>query len=237
MGDRVLGKTRWRWFAVPFLPAVAAVGVMMFLVASGVLALNLSISGIPFTLTASTLSGTGFVQYAEPDATGGALNQGVNPFIDTSAPFDTIGQHAESDLRGLGGAVYAADTVTKFSTASIADLKQWVCVPNPLYAAFGNHGAPYFIAVTEAGGGNTSVSASSLTVYAPGLQASTATFTNINIGQDIGKIGGGAANGMFSQYADSATISNVKQVGLGTTAGSFTLPGLTAYAAFANACP
>ena len=42
---------------------------------------------------------------------------------------------------------------------------------------------------------------------------------------------------MFSQYADQATITNVKQVGMGTTAGSFTLPNLTAYAAFANACP
>ena len=190
MGQQVLGKTRWRWFAVPFLPAMAAVGVMMFLVASGVLAVSLSISGIPFTLTATTLSGSGFVQYARPDATGqSSANQAVNPFIDTGAPFSTLGQHAESDLTGFpGGSVYVADTVTGFNTASITNLKQWVCVPNPLYGAFGNHGAQYFIAVTEAGGGGTSVSASSLMVYAPGLQADSAHFTNINIGQDIGKL-------------------------------------------------
>lgn len=237
MRGPVLGKTRWRWFAVPFLPALAATATMLFLVATGVIAVSLSISGIPFTLTATTLSGSGFVQYAKPDATGQTqADQTVNPFIDTGAPFTSIGQHAESDLHAYGGPVFVADTVTGFSTASIDNLKQWVCVPNPLYDLFGQHGAQYFIAVTEAGGNGTPAAATNLTVYAPGLSADSATFTNINIGQDLGKLSG-TANGMFSQYADTASISNVKQVGMGTTAGTFTLPSLTAYAAFANACP
>jgi len=59
-----------------------------------------------------------------------------------------------------------------------------------------------------------------------------ATFKNINIGQDASTLtkGGDAAKGqagMFGQEADHVTITDLKQTAYSTTAGSFTLTGLT----------
>jgi len=51
------------------------------------------------------------------------------------------------------------------------------------------------------------------------------------IGQEDVSAGG------FTQQADNATITNVTQYGLATTAGNFSVAGITAYAAFANSCP
>jgi hypothetical protein len=59
---------------------------------------------------------------------------------------------------------------------------------------------------------------------------STATFSNINIGQDastLNEVHGvpvGQA-GTFGQQADSVVISNLRQTAYATSAGTFTLPG------------
>ena len=68
-GRRAYGRTRWRRFGILLAPAFTAVAVMMYLVASGVIAVSFAISGIPFTLNAANLSGNGFVQYATVDPT------------------------------------------------------------------------------------------------------------------------------------------------------------------------
>src|SRR5687767_6321869 len=61
------GSVRWR----RFFPALLGAGVlsagMVLLTAQGVLAAQFSISGLPFTVTADRLTGTGFEQFATLD--------------------------------------------------------------------------------------------------------------------------------------------------------------------------
>jgi hypothetical protein len=61
------GKVRWRRFAATLLTTGTAAGALVFLTAQGVLAAQFSISGMPFTVTADKLTGTGFEQYATLD--------------------------------------------------------------------------------------------------------------------------------------------------------------------------
>jgi hypothetical protein len=75
-----------------------------------------------------------------------------------------------------------------------------------------------------AGNGGTPVSASNLVVDANDQTASSATFTNISIGQDAGTMGGPA--GTFGEQADSVVIDKLVQHTWYTTAGTFTLPNL-----------
>ena len=63
------GRVRLRRFAALALPAAVAGGVLVVLTAQGVLAAQFSISGMPFTVTATELQGTGFEQYGALDYT------------------------------------------------------------------------------------------------------------------------------------------------------------------------
>lgn len=207
MGVQVHGKTRWRWFALPFVPALGGMVFMLALIMSGGLAFN--ISGVPFVLHATTLAGTGFVQYAEPDQI--TITSLVDPFIDSSLSGSQTATTTDS------GNTYAADTVTQFDTATISGLVQTVCAP--VFAG------KDLLVVTEGGAS----APNGLTAWAPGLIADSATFTNINIGEfDSSKLPFTA----FTQHADSATISDVTQLGLGTSAATFQLTGLKVYASF-----
>lgn len=83
----------------------------------------------------------------------------------------------------------------------------------------------------HAGDGSTPVAATNLIVDASGQSGSEAVFHNITIGQDAGSLGQdpgaeGQAGG-FGQEASSVTIDNLVQHTWLTTAGTFTLPGLT----------
>jgi len=192
------------------LPGVGAVVAIMFLVASGVIAVSFQISGTPFTLKADNLSGTGFAQYATVD-------QVTKP--DTS-------QLPAASVSGTN----VADTVTVLQSGTITNLDQTVCAGLP-------GGAYLLVTITAGGSGQPPVSFSNLTANAPLLTAGSATFTNINIGQDLGTALGGSSNGIFSQTAQSVSIDNVDQVSVGTSATSFTLPGLSLSATFAGSCP
>jgi len=87
-----------------------------------------------------------------------------------------------------------------------------------------------FTLVLRAGGGGTSVSASNLVVDAD-QQSGNATFHNISIGQDASTLtedpGNTGAVGGFGEQADTITIDNLRQHTWLTTAGTFTLPGLS----------
>ncbi|GAB2690725.1 DUF6230 family protein [Kitasatospora kifunensis] len=61
------GRVRLRRAALMAIPACVAGGVLMALTAQGVLAAQFSISGMPFTVTASNLHGDGFEQYGDLD--------------------------------------------------------------------------------------------------------------------------------------------------------------------------
>lgn len=59
----------WKRFAALMAPATAAAATLVVLTAQGVLAAQFSISGIPFTITADKLNGTGFEQWGLLDNT------------------------------------------------------------------------------------------------------------------------------------------------------------------------
>jgi len=87
-----------------------------------------------------------------------------------------------------------------------------------------------FTLVLRAGAGSTPVSADNLIVDADQLSGN-ATFTNIAIGQDAGTLtedpGTAGASGGFGEQADTIVITNLRQHTWLTTAGTFTLPGLS----------
>lgn len=78
-----LGGTRWRRFVIVFGSAFAALATALFLMAQGVLALPVTISGTHFTVAASSLvahhnpNGPTFIQYGAIDLAGGAPNTAV----------------------------------------------------------------------------------------------------------------------------------------------------------------
>jgi Family of unknown function (DUF6230) len=87
-----------------------------------------------------------------------------------------------------------------------------------------------FTLVLRAGAGSTPVSAENLVVDADQLSGN-ATFTNIAIGQDASTLtevpGTTGASGGFGEQADRIVITNLRQHTWLTTAGTFTLPGLS----------
>lgn len=237
----VVGKTRWRRFALAAGVGFGTVGMVGYLAGTGALALSFAFSGIPFTLSATSLSGTGFVQYAYPDnlASGGgadALNAGAGQLINGSG---TIANTATA-----GGTTYASDTVTQLKNATIKGLTQQICAPTPIGKG---------LRVTIAGSADTT--AANLVIQAPALTASSADFTNIVIGESVGSalngqgfskgndftdpygaLSGAPIGGSFAQGADGVTLSNIKQIGVGTEAGSFSIGGLKLYAEFVGSC-
>jgi hypothetical protein len=234
------GRTRWRRFGIVGGAGLGAVAIVGYLAASGALALQIAFSGIPFTLSASSLTGNNFVQYAFPDllasgAGANALNRGAGQLINGSG---TINNTAT-----VGGDTYASDTVTQFGDATIAGLAQQICAPTPLGNA---------IRVTIAGDGDTT--AENLVIQSPALTAGTANFENIIIGESVagsltrqgfgegdftdpyGALSGEPIGGSFAQNASRAELTNIRQIGVGTEAGSFTIRGLRLYAEFVNQC-
>ena len=217
----MFGRTRWRRFGLLLGPSVGVVVVLFYLIASGVIAVSFSMSGIPFTLNASNLSGSHFVQYATVDA------------VTSSTP------DPESILpAGSVAGTHVADTVTVLGGGTITNLDQTVCAPA---GPFGN----LLVEILAGRSAGSPVTFTGLVANAPLLTATNATFTNINIGQDLQQamINQGLGNpgptaiGQFSQSADSVSIDGIKQVALGTSAGSFTLPGLNLSAKFVTTCP
>ncbi|WP_369233199.1 DUF6230 family protein [Streptomyces sp. R21] len=198
MESQVRGGTRWKRFAVVMVPSVAATAAIGVALAQGALAASFSVSGQSFKVTADKLDGTGFVQY-------GAIDSGYN--LDGSKTAHPV-------------------AVSGFKTASLTNMCQSVVTPNiPLLGS---------VSLTlKAGGGDTPVEAENLYVDVEDLEAN-AVFHGIDIGvaaKDASK-GPGISKGDqanpygFSQQADSATLTNVKQTAWATTAGTFKLSGL-----------
>ena len=59
----VAGKTRWRRFAAFALPSTVLTGVILVAMANGAIAASFAVSGSSFKVSASSMDGTGFVQY------------------------------------------------------------------------------------------------------------------------------------------------------------------------------
>lgn len=236
-GKLVHGRTRWRRVWVLLAPALGIVAVMMYLVATGVLALSLAISGMPFRLSATTLSGSNFIQFAAPTE---VTNPGAGLLVGGELATNGITTPGSpSQVNTLDSKTYLADTITLLQGASIVGLHQTVCAP--LAPTFLGFSVPDLQVTIDASGTAT---ADHLTVQAPALTATSAVFNNIIIGEDTATALSGygypaisGTSGLFSQSADSVTISGLTQIAVGTEAGTFTLPGLTLSASFVSACP
>lgn len=211
----VVGRTRWRRFALVLAPAYVAIAGLVILAASGVLAVSFAVSGTALTVTSDSLS-TGAV-----DGNGIGLYQfGMVNFTGAGAP--------------------APEVETIIPNASLVNLCQSVTV------------GPLTLRTTAGGTGSPAVSATNLVVDASSIAASSAAFTNINIGQDMGTFAnpaltqptgrgsgpnvatGAVPAGTFGQTATAATLTKLRQTADATSAGSFTLPGLSI--AFGAAC-
>ena len=112
------------------------------------------------------------------------------------------------------------DAVSAFASADITNLCQSVVTTLPLIGD---------VTLTiKAGTGTLPVHADNLIIDMSQLNAQSATFTNINIGQDASTLGGSAngavgKQGLFGQQAEKASLTGVQQVAYSTNAGSFTL--------------
>jgi Family of unknown function (DUF6230) len=107
--------------------------------------------------------------------------------------------------------------ITALRTGSISNLCQSVNV------------GPFTL-VLRAGGGSTPSQVSNIVIDAD-QQSGNASFSNVAIGQDASTLsedpGHSGAVGGFGEQADSFTITNLRQHTWLTTAGTFSLPGLS----------
>ena len=110
---------------------------------------------------------------------------------------------------------------SEIGSADLTNLCQSVTTP------FG-----WVLKITAGQNASNPVHADSLIIDANQLSGSTATFHNINIGQDASTLNAvpgvptGQA-GTFGQQASDVSISNLRQVAYSTSAGTFTLPGFS----------
>jgi len=136
-----------------------------------------------------------------------------------------VGKLVGTGFAQYGGQVTTAKgavptAVSAFATATITGgLCQSVTTPTP----FGN--ITMTLTATKASAGN-------LIINLQSLQADEADFGNIDIGVDASQINGSATGaqgqaGLFGQQADTATLTNIRQVSNSTSAGSFDLTGMS----------
>ena len=136
---------------------------------------------------------------------------------------------------------YDASTVTVLHDGTITVLDQTICVPVPVpgsgpHPLGGTQGRPV---------GRQSGELLDTGCGRSALTATDATFTNIDIGRDaqnalnhyVPAAGQPDATGLFSQSANSVSIDGLTQVSIGTSASTFTVPGLSLSATFVTACP
>jgi hypothetical protein len=199
--DQGTGRTRWKRFGIAFVPAVAAGAALAIMVANGALAVSFAVSGSQFKVSADRLTGDGFSQYGSID-------------------------------KGVGATDYHAVVVSVIDdNAELTNLCQSVSIPipGPLQPILGSHK----IIKISAGGGSTPVTADNLVVDMTQLNASRANFTDMRIGQDASTLGVNSlvnpdpSTGMFGQASGTVDIRNLQQTAWATTAGTFTLPGLS----------
>ncbi|WP_369193656.1 DUF6230 family protein [Streptomyces djakartensis] len=200
MESQVRGGTRWKRFAVVMVPSVAAAACVGVGLAQGALAASFSVSGQQFKVSAGHLHGDGFAQY------GG---------------IDTVYKTTEGKEK-----VPVPVAISSFDTATIKKMCQSVATPIPLI------GKTVYLRLEA--GNDKPVTAENLYIDVAQLDAD-AKFKNIDIGVAVKdktrgpavKQGENVLPGGFAQQAESADLTGVKQTAWATSAGTFTLNGLS----------
>ncbi|RZU49177.1 hypothetical protein EV385_0913 [Krasilnikovia cinnamomea] len=195
------GYTRWRRLAALLGLSAAATAVLLAMVANGAVAAGFTVSGQQFKVSADELVATGFIQYGTVDAR-------VEPGGDNQIPEPVA--------------------VSAMKTATLKNLCQSVVTD------LGDFGSVSL--KIRAGTGGDPATARDMVVDMSQLDGN-ANFTNIEIGRDASTLDKGPTNdpgeqaqrrqGMFSQQADTVTITDLKQVAWATAAGQFNLRHLS----------
>ncbi|GAB3812518.1 DUF6230 family protein [Micromonospora zhanjiangensis] len=202
-GDSDTGRAgvRWRRFAAALGLTGTAAGALVLLTAQGVLAAQFSISGMPFTVTANKLTGTGFEQFATIDEMiENSPNQG-----------DTGGQ-----VLVIVSAINKAELTNLCQSVSLGGIN--------LKITAGDAGTPVKGTNMVVDSANDQTDPNSNAIQGD------ASFDDIDIGQDASTLnrvpGVKGGPGVFSQQARTVTIVNLRQRNYATTAAAFSLPHL-----------
>lgn len=94
-GNLVLGRTRWRLFAVVLVPALAAVGGLLFGVSAGAFPSQFTVSGQEFKVSADELRGDDFRQIPGWDTKSDGTNLPVARSIIGHAELDNLCQSVD----------------------------------------------------------------------------------------------------------------------------------------------
>ncbi|MEU1848532.1 DUF6230 family protein [Streptomyces sp. NPDC019990] len=202
MESQVRGGTRWKRFAVVMVPSVAAAACVGVGLAQGALAASFSVSGQQFKVKAKHLHGEGFAQY------GG---------------IDTV--YTKTDGKEQTQVPVA---ISSFDNATITKMCQSVATPIPFLKK------TFYLRLEAGNNPDKPVTAENLYIDVAQLDAD-AKFRHIDIGVAVRDKSRGPAvkdikttmPGGFAQQAESADLSNVEQTAWATTAGTFTLNGLS----------
>lgn len=101
-GAQVLGRTSWKRLGLVMVPTVIAAGALSVMMANGAIAASFAVSGQQFKLTASSLTGSGFVQYGTIDhhADGSQFPAAVSAFA--SADITNLCQSVVTSIPVIG---------------------------------------------------------------------------------------------------------------------------------------
>lgn len=206
------GGTRWRRFTLAFGVSFGTIATVIVLMAAGVIAAPVSISGTVFQVSAASLvshkpaNGPAFIQYGYVDHSGAALPGG--------------------NSTGVAVTYLPAGGV-------LTNLDQVVCGPTGLGGI--NPAWRYLVVELTA---DSADATGGLVVDATQLHGDSATFNNIQIGVPAPPgIPDSNAQGSFAQTADGVSISSLIQKAVYTQAGTFTLKNLGLSARLASTCP
>ncbi|MFI5619150.1 DUF6230 family protein [Streptomyces sp. NPDC051567] len=196
MSSQMRGGTRWKRFALVMVPSIAASAAVGVGLAQGALAASFSVSGQDFKVSADKLDGENLIQY-------GGIAKG----------HDLKGDPAQHPV-----------TISGFSRAEITNMCQSLVTPTPLgditlQLRTGHKGEPAV--------------AKNIYLDVAELDAD-AEFTNLDIGVAVGDESHKTKpqphtvenRYAFSQRAERAVLTKVRQKAWATTAGTFTLPDL-----------
>jgi hypothetical protein len=192
------GGVRWKRFGGMIAITGVVTAGMVALTASGVLAANFSISGMPFTVTATNLHGEGFEQYATLD----------NMIDNSPNAGDTGGQ-----LVLIVSAINQAQLTNLCQSVDLGAIKLKIT------AGDGDKKVQARALVVDSDSIAGDADFVNINV---GQDAST--FDKVTDPATGKVIKGG--EGVFGQQADTVDINNLRQNNYATTAARFTLPNL-----------